>query len=271
MKNLEEILENRIKLYEKSPLIHAITNPIAITMCANAILSLGAKAICAEHPLEMEDIVSISSSLSVNLGNITKDRMDAMSLASHIAKKKGISLAIDLVGVGASKLRYDFAKNLLEENKFDLIKGNSSEIKAIADIKSNAVGIDVGDSDIITQKTSDQIINIGKDLAKKYQSTIFITGKRDILVSTDETYIIDNGCESLAKITGTGCMLTAMISSFMAVTDPIKASLLAALILEISAELANSKKLATFFTDLMDNIATIDDKTLIKKAKVQRI
>lgn len=57
MINLKKILENRELVKEKSPLIHAITNPIAINMVANAILFQGAKAICAEHPDQMEDIV----------------------------------------------------------------------------------------------------------------------------------------------------------------------------------------------------------------------
>ena len=42
MKNLKKILENRKLVREKIPLIHAITNPIAINMVANAILFQGA-------------------------------------------------------------------------------------------------------------------------------------------------------------------------------------------------------------------------------------
>ena len=71
MKNLKKILENRKLVREKIPLIHAITNPIAINMVANSILFQGAKAICAECEDEMEEIVKISDSLSINLENIT--------------------------------------------------------------------------------------------------------------------------------------------------------------------------------------------------------
>ena len=59
MKNLKKILENRKLVREKIPLIHAITNPIAINMMANSILFQGAKAICAECEDEMEEIVKI--------------------------------------------------------------------------------------------------------------------------------------------------------------------------------------------------------------------
>ncbi len=57
MFDLEKILEARDRLKEKSPLVHAITHPIAINMVANVILFLGAKAICASRPEEVGEIV----------------------------------------------------------------------------------------------------------------------------------------------------------------------------------------------------------------------
>ena len=51
------MIENlREKIREKSPLIHCITNPISMNLCANGILALGARPIMAEHPLEVEEI-----------------------------------------------------------------------------------------------------------------------------------------------------------------------------------------------------------------------
>lgn len=271
MKNLKQILEARRKLEEESPLIHAITNHIAINMVANAILFLGAKAICAAHPKEVSEITNISSSLSVNLGNITSERMKAIELATNTANKKDIPLAIDMVGIGASTLRYNFAKKLLDTNSFDLIKGNSSEIRALALGKSQAKGIDVGEADKIKKENIGKIAEDARVLSKEYKSIVLITGKTDLIVSSDSYIIVDNGVENLSKITGTGCMLTGIISSFMAVSDPVSASVLGLLILEIAAEISDTDRLYTFFVNLMDGIGNIKDEDIIKAAKVKEI
>lgn len=269
MKNLRKILSNRDLVREKSPLIHAITNPIAINMVANAILFQGAKAICAEHPDEMEDIVKISDSISVNLGNITDSRIKSIELAIKFANGKNIPVVIDLVGVGASKLRYDFAKKLLENYKFSLIKGNGSEILAISGNDSNAKGIDVGEKDKLSGENIEKFIKISKNLCKKYQTSVLITGKTDILVGEKEYFLIENGCENLSKITATGCMLTSLISTFLSVCDPIEASILGLLILEISGEISDRKELYSFFVNLMDNISIISDDEICKRAKIR--
>lgn len=269
MINLRKILRKRDLVREKSPLIHAITNPIAINMVANSILFQGAKAICAEHPDEMGDIVKISDSLSVNLGNITDSRIEAIEKALKFANEKNIPVIIDLVGVGASKLRYDFAKKLLENYKFSLIKGNGSEILAISGYESNAKGIDVGEKDKTNGENIEKFIEISKDLCQKYQTSVLITGKTDILVGENKYFLIENGCENLSKITATGCMLTSLISTFLSVTNPVEASILGLLILEISGEISENDRLYSFFVNLMDNISTISDDEILKRAKIR--
>lgn len=271
MKNLRKILRKRDLVKEKSPLIHAITNPIAINMVANSILFQGAKAICAEHPKEMEDIVKISDCLSVNLGNITDSRIKSIELAIKFANQKNIPVVIDLVGVGASKLRYEFSKKLLENYKFSLIKGNGSEILAISGNESNAKGIDVGEKDKLNRENIEKFIKISKNLCKKYQTSVLITGKTDILLDENRYFLIENGCENLSKITATGCMLTSLISTFLSVTNPIEASILGLLILEISGEISEKDRLYSFFVNLMDNISSISDDEILKRAKIREV
>lgn len=269
MINLKKILENRNLVKEKTPLIHAITNPIAINMVANAILFQGAKAICAEHPKEIKDIVKNSDSLSLNLGNITDSRIESIELAVKFANEKNIPVIIDLVGIGVSRLRFDFAKKLLEKYKFSIIKGNGSEILALSGKKSNAKGVDVGDKDELEGENIKKFIEISKDLSKKYQTTVLITGKTDILVGEKEYFLIENGCENLSKITATGCMLTSLISTFLSVTNPIEASILGLLILEISGEISDTNRPYSFFVNLMDNISEIKNDEIIKRAKIR--
>ena len=271
MINLEEIIEARDKLREKSPLVHAITHPIAINMVANVILFMGAKAICAAHPEEVAEIVGMSDCLSLSLGNITSERMVAIDEACHAANGKNIPLTIDMVGVGASTLRYKFANKLLSKYKFDLIKGNASEIRALASGASNAKGIDVGKADELTGSNIEKISMKACELAKKYHTIVLVTGKTDLVVGENSYFTIDNGVENLSKITGTGCMLTAMISSFMAVTNPLSAAICGLLTMEIAAQKVDTPRLYTFFVNLMDEISLISNEEISKKAKVREM
>lgn len=197
--------------------------------------------------------------------------MKAITIACKDANKKNIPLIIDMVGVGASTLRYNFALNLLDGFHFDIIKGNSSEIRALAKAKSNAKGIDVGKADEVCGDNIEIIAKEGRRLAVKYKSVVLVTGKTDLIVTENSYFTIDNGVENLSKITGTGCMLTAMISSLLAVCDSVSAGICALLLMEISAEKVDTDRLYTFFVNLMDEVATIKNSEIIEKAKIREI
>ena len=89
----------REKAKKEEALIHSITNPISINQCANAVLSLGARPIMAEHPNEVGEITKSSKALLLNLGNITDIRMKAMRISAAEATRQGIPFIIDAVGV----------------------------------------------------------------------------------------------------------------------------------------------------------------------------
>ena len=53
---------------EKSPLVHNITNYVVMNNTANALLAIGASPVMAHAKEEVEDIVTISSALVINMG-----------------------------------------------------------------------------------------------------------------------------------------------------------------------------------------------------------
>ena len=212
---INDLLKIRHEILDNAPLVHCLTNHITINDCANVILEVGGKPIMAEHHAEVEEITAVANSLVINLGNITDERMTSMMLSGNGAKIKNIPSIIDVVGVGCSKLRLNFAKIFSEECFPAVIKGNMSEIKALAGISQNARGIDAGEQDIITQDNLSVSVNIAKMLSKKTNSVVVITGKTDIIAQDEKVCILKNGCEMLSKITGTGCMLIAIIRTFI--------------------------------------------------------
>mgnify|MGYP000417585943 CR=1 FL=1 len=86
----------------------------------------------AEHPMEVEGITKTAGALMLNLGNITDVRIESMKRSARMAAKEGIPVLLDLVGVSCSKIRMELAMELIEKGKIQILKGNISELLAIA-------------------------------------------------------------------------------------------------------------------------------------------
>lgn len=239
----------------KRPLIHSITNPISINQCANTILAVGARPIMAEHPKEVLEITKTASALMLNLGNITDVRIESMLISAKAAREEKIPCILDLVGIACSKLRRNFAIKLIENNDITLIKGNYSEIAALYNCEYKAIGVD-------TDKSLDEeyISKAAAELSKKYNTLILASGKVDIATDGEKVIYIKNGTSQLATVTGTGCMLGALLSCCLAVKQDINAVITGAAVLGICGELSETEKgSGSFMTRLMDNLSTFGE------------
>lgn len=201
---------------EKNPIIHNITNYVTVNDCANILLACGASPIMADEIKEIEDIVKISNGLNINIGTLNARTVESMVLAGKLANKMGHTVTLDPVGVGASTLRGEVIKRLLKEVKFSVICGNVSEIKALALGTLGSKGVDANLEDVVTEENLLSTIKVIADFSKKLDSIIVVTGKIDIIAKNETVYVVKNGHEMMSKITGTGCMLTALIGGFIA-------------------------------------------------------
>lgn len=198
------------------PLIHNITNYVTVNDCANIILACGASPIMADDEEEVEEITSICDGLNINIGTLNKRTINSMFMAGKKANEKGNTVVLDPVGIGASKLRRKTVENLLEKVKINVICGNISEIKAIFTENGTTKGVDANIYDEITKDNIDDIVAFAKKCAKKVNSIIAITGLIDVVTDGEKAYCIYNGNKMMAKVTGTGCQLSALIASFIA-------------------------------------------------------
>ena len=67
------------------PLVHNITNYVAMTLSANVLLAIGASPAMVHAVEEVEDFVAISSSLVVNIGTLSPRWVEGMGLAARKA------------------------------------------------------------------------------------------------------------------------------------------------------------------------------------------
>lgn len=209
----KEILKN---VREKSPLIHNITNYVTVNDCANILLACGASPIMSDDPQEVEEITSICDGLNINIGTLNSHTIPSMFSAGKKANQLGHPVLLDPVGAGASSLRTDTAKALLENVKFAVIRGNISEIKALCQNTASTKGVDANSDDAVKKDNLEEAVCFAKAFAKQTGSVIAITGETDIVTDGSRAYCIFNGNPMMSKITGTGCQLSAMTTAYVA-------------------------------------------------------
>lgn len=128
------------KIAEKKPIIHCITNIVTVNDCANVLLAIGASPVMAHHEMEVKEITSGSDALVCNMGAI--ENFEAMLIAGRKADSLGHPVVIDPVGVASSSYRRSLCLKLIEECHPTCIRGNVSEIKALALDETISKGVD---------------------------------------------------------------------------------------------------------------------------------
>ena len=133
-------------------LVHNITNYVTVNDVANVILASGASPIMSDEPKDVEDITSICGGLNINIGTLNERTIEAMYLSGAKANELGHKVLLDPVGAGASALRTDTANGLLKKVKFDVVRGNVSEIKTLVAGVGTTKGVDADAADAVTEE-----------------------------------------------------------------------------------------------------------------------
>ncbi len=214
----QQAARNLTKLRETRPLIHNITNFVVMNFTANILLATGASPVMAHAENEVEEMVGFARALVLNIGTLTDDWVDAMVKAGKKATSLGVPIILDPVGAGATVLRTNAAKRILAETKVSVVRGNASEILALAGAQANTKGVDAADS---VDQATDQAIRMARELSVP----VAITGPQDLITDGSRVIRVNNGHPLMSCITGTGCGATAIIGAFSGVDpDPVSAA-----------------------------------------------
>lgn len=208
----KEILEN---VRNTTPLIHNITNYVTVNDCANILLACGASPIMADDIGEAADMSAICTALNINIGTLNKNTIPSMFAAGKKANGLSHPVVLDPVGAGATPLRTSTANKLINEIQFSVIRGNISEIKALAFNTDTTKGVDADVCDKVTPENLNKTIEFIKTFAKTTNAVIAVTGAIDIVTDSEKAYCIYNGHPLMSSVTGTGCQLSAMLTAYI--------------------------------------------------------
>ncbi|CEN77635.1 hydroxyethylthiazole kinase [Paraclostridium sordellii] len=253
------------KVREVNPLVLHYTNEVTINDCANITLALGASPLMSYSYEEIEEIILIASSVVINIGTMNSSHTELFLKAGKIANKFNKPVVLDPVGVFATKSRALLVEKLLNEVKFDVIKGNASEIKYIGGFDVKGKGVDSFEED-------ENIDDIIKKVAKKLECVVASTGKVDVITDGEKIIKIDNGSLKLKSITGTGCMSASLIGSYLGISEnKLESASMGILTMSLCGELADKDNIGigSFKVSLMDNIYNLNKETLNKFSRVE--
>jgi hydroxyethylthiazole kinase len=200
------------KIKQEKPLVLNITNYVTMDFIANGLLSLGASPVMSMSAYEAEDLLQLAKTVVINLGTLNEEFLSLCDMICAKANTLNKPIILDPVGAGASLYRTQAAKRLIEHYQLAIIRGNASEISALSTASATTKGVD-------SHLESRNIVEDATQFSHANRIVLTISGKTDVIIDCDKIYYFDGGSQLMPSITGTGCLLSAVVGAFHAVED----------------------------------------------------
>lgn len=256
------------QLRKDNPLIICITNDVVKNFTANGLLALGASPAMATEHREMDEFLMYAGALLINIGSIEESHKENILKAAEYANKHNVPIVLDPVACGASKFRKSFCLKLIQEYNISVIRGNASELAALTG-EASMKGTDADES------LSTAIV--ARNAYNTFKTAIIVTGEVDAICQDGRIHLLNHGTPLLTKVTGGGCLLGAVVASF--IYNEIKPSL--ALLTEavatytIAAEHAEQSANGTlpghFAVNLIDQLYFVQEDDIAKELHVKEV
>jgi hydroxyethylthiazole kinase len=201
------------KIRKSSPLVHNITNFVAMNPSANILLALGASPVMAHSREEVAEMAAMAGALVLNIGTLSEQWIASMLLAAKAANQRGIPVILDPVGAGATGYRTRTVMHILREVNVTVIRGNASEVLSLADADVKTKGVDS------SVDLSNEAVDVAGAIARQHGCIVAISAETDLIADGDRVLRVTNGVSLMTRVTGLGCGLSAVTGAFCAVAD----------------------------------------------------
>jgi hydroxyethylthiazole kinase len=250
---------------EARPLVHQLTNYVVMNETANATLALGALPVMAHAREEVEEMVGLAGALVLNIGTLSPHWVEAMLLAGRAAGARGIPVALDPVGAGATRYRTETARQILEEVDVTVLRGNAGEVATLVGVEAEVRGVESVGGTVDPAE-------LAREAARALGVVASVTGPVDHVSDGERTLAVENGHPLLAAVSGTGCMSTALTGCFLAAKPDAALEAAAEALAAFGVAAEDAAKLAggpgTFHAALYDALAALDPDTLDGRARI---
>ncbi len=208
-------------LRRDAPLVQCLTNFVSMNTAANVLLAMGASPAMVHAQEEAPEFARLCGAVVINIGTLSSPWLDSMLLTAASANEAGIPWVLDPVAHHATAFRRDAVRRLLDLRPA-VIRGNASEIIALAGGQSAGKGVDAGDAVAQAEASAHA-------LAASLGTVVAVTGETDYVTDGTRAVRIAGGSPLMPRVTATGCALTALVGACAAVSkeDPYSAAVAA--------------------------------------------
>jgi hydroxyethylthiazole kinase len=249
---------------QRAPLVHNITNFVAMDVVANCLLALGASPAMVHAAEEVEDFVAIASGLVVNIGTLSPPWVAAMARAAERADALGRPWVLDPVGAGATPYRTRTALDLIELRP-TVIRGNASEILALAGAAAGPTkGVD-------STHGADEAVHAAQQLARGSGAVVAVTGAIDRITDGERWREVANGDPRMTRVTALGCAASAVIGAFLTVDlEPLRAAAAGLAIFGLAGERAATAAAGpgSLRWRILDELALLDEAAVLEGVRI---
>lgn len=247
-----------------APLVHNITNFVAMNIMANVLLAAGASPAMVHAREEVAEFAGLAQALSVNIGTPDPAWADAMQIAAQVMVQAGRPWVLDPVGVGATCFRQDICARLLALRP-TAIRGNASEILALAGIGGKGRGADAVDPVEAAEAAA-------RDLAAHTGAVVGVSGPVDYITDGKVGFRVANGHALMPRVTALGCSLNGVIAAFLVGQPALPATVAAMAYYGLAGEIAakTAQGPGSFQAAFLDALHTLSPGDLTLGAKVTR-
>ncbi|MDA8199491.1 MAG: hydroxyethylthiazole kinase [Thermaerobacter sp.] len=246
------------------PLVMNITNFVAMNFAANVLLAAGASPVMSHAREEVADMAALAQALVLNIGTLEPTWVEAMHLAARAAAARGLPVVLDPVGVGATPFRTRVAQDLLATGAITAVRGNAGELAALAGAQGTVQGVEAIGSASVADLSS---------WARAHRVLAIATGPTDIATNGTDVLQVANGHPLMARVTATGCSLSALVGAFLAVAPPaerLDAAVAALVVFGLAGEAAARRAggPGTFAPLLLDALAALEPAQVDAAARI---
>lgn len=247
-----------------SPLVQCITNYVAMNIAANVLLAAGASPAMVHAEAEAGEFAAIAGALTVNIGTLSPDWVAGMRKAVEGAGKAGKPWVLDPVAHFATGYRRETVAELVNL-KPAIIRGNASEIIALAGGASAGQGVDSGDTVASAESAA-------REIAGRTGATVAVTGATDFVTDGARAVRIEGGSALMPRVTALGCSLTCLVGAFAAIrpADPFSASVAALATFAVAGDRAgrSAEGPGSFGWKFLDSLASLEPAALDREARI---
>lgn len=252
------------ELRNATPLVQCLTNHVVSGFTANVLLAVGAAPAMVDIPGEAGVFAPVAGAVLVNLGTINAAQPEAMREAVAAARAAGTPWVLDPVAIGALPVRTALAAELVEQRPA-IVRGNASEIVALAGAGAGGRGVD-------SAIGVDQAAGDAATLAARIGGAVAVSGPIDLIADGTIRVRVANGDPMLTRVTGAGCSLGAVMAAFAAVGDDrLLSTAAASCAYAVAAEDAalTASGPGSFAVALLDALAGLSPDALAERARLE--